>query len=401
MSQIETKDTWRDTRWTIIAVVLAAVVVLPLLGVWLAGYALQPYLEFPPRTTYVTHEPFSRPVFIACALGIFGITVPFIVRLMPQGDHGSPIARTGLTSDALRRISLPWWGWCGTAWTITAWILAWNRFEWLGALQLHTFTALWLGYIVTVNAVSYARTGRCMLLHQVHYFLSLFSLSAGFWWIFEYLNRFVQNWYYVGARDFTAGEYLLLASLPFSTVLPAVMGTMECLESFSGLSALRKQMWTMRENPVQPPGWFLVLSAGAGLTGIGLWPDYLFPLVWVAPLLMITGLELLSGYPTIFDGLSHGHWERIGIAAMAALVCGFFWEMWNLHSLAHWEYTIPFVDRFQIFEMPILGYAGYLPFGLECLAVVELVLGRRHSDGVTFCTADRPKLVPQCDSSMS
>jgi hypothetical protein len=25
----------------------------------------------------------------------------------------------------------------------------------------------------------------------------------------------------------------------------------------------------------------------------------------------------------------------------------------------------------MIFEMPVLGYAGYLPFGLECLLVVE------------------------------
>ncbi|MCC2643313.1 MAG: conserved rane protein of unknown function [Nitrospira sp.] len=298
---------------------------------------------------------------------------------MPRQDLAVLMARTGLASDTYRWILLPWWGWCGIGWTIIIWILAWNRFEWVGTMQLHTFTALWLGYIITVNAVTYARTGRCMLLHQVDYFLSLFPLSAAFWWVFEYLNRFVQNWYYIGAEDFTAGEYLLLASLPFSTVLPAVMGTMDCLASFLGFNPGRKQMWSMRENPVQPAGWLLALCAGAGLMGIGIWPDYLFPLVWMAPLLMITGLEWLSGHPSIFDGLLQGHGERIWIAAMAALVCGFFWEMWNASSLSHWEYAIPLVHRFQIFEMPILGYAGYLPFGLECLAVVELVLGQRSS----------------------
>lgn len=370
----------------IIALVLAAIVTLPILGVWLAGQAIQPYLEFPPRTRHVPHEPFSWPVFVAFAMGIFWITALFIVRLRPRGEHDSPIARAGLTTDASGWISLPWWGWCGIAWTITTWILAWNRFEWVGALQLHTFTALWMGYLITVNGVTYARTGRCMLLHQAKYFLSLFPLSAAFWWVFEYLNRFVQNWYYVGAGNVTAGEYVLVASLPFSTVLPAVMGTMECLASFPGFSPKRKQMRTMRENPVQPAGWLLVLSAGAGLMAIGLWPDYLFPLVWMAPLLMITGLELLWDHPTIFDGPFHGHWERIWIAAMAALVCGFFWEMWNVYSLSHWAYAIPFVHRFQIFEMPVLGYAGYLPFGLECLAVVELVLGRRSLNGGTFPT---------------
>jgi len=61
---------------------------------------------------------------------------------------------------------------------------------------------------------------------------------------------------------------------------------------------------------------------------------------------------------------------------MAALICGLFWELWNWKSLAHWEYAIPFVHRFQLFEMPLLGYAGYIPFGLECVAVADLCLLR-------------------------
>jgi len=47
--------------------------------------------------------------------------------------------------------------------------------------------------------------------------------------------------------------------------------------------------------------------------------------------------------------------------------------MWNYFSLAHWKYSIPFVQRFEVFEMPALGYAGYLPFGLECAAAESLL----------------------------
>jgi hypothetical protein len=61
------------------------------------------------------------------------------------------------------------------------------------------------------------------------------------------------------------------------------------------------------------------------------------------------------------------------LAAVAALLCGLCWEMWNSRSMVHWEYAIPSVHGFKLFEMPLLGYAGYLPFGLECLAVVTLV----------------------------
>ena len=63
-------------------------------------------------------------------------------------------------------------------------------------------------------------------------------------------------------------------------------------------------------------------------------------------------------------------------SAVAALICGFFWEMWNFFSLARWNYAVPFVHRFQIFEMPLLGYAGYLPFGAECAVIADVLIKR-------------------------
>ena len=72
------------------------------------------------------------------------------------------------------------------------------------------------------------------------------------------------------------------------------------------------------------------------------------------------------GEDHIFCELTTGNWSGVVAAALAAVTCGVFWEMWNYFSLAKWDYSIPFVHRFQIFEMPLLGYAGYLPFGLEC-----------------------------------
>lgn len=53
-------------------------------------------------------------------------------------------------------------------------------------------------------------------------------------------------------------------------------------------------------------------------------------------------------------------------SAVAALTCGFFWEMWNYHSEAKWIYSIPGVAIFPLFEMPLPGYSGYLPFGMMC-----------------------------------
>jgi len=33
--------------------------------------------------------------------------------------------------------------------------------------------------------------------------------------------------------------------------------------------------------------------------------------------------------------------------------------------------------------MPVLGYAGYLPFGLECIVVAEMVLGSSGKDKIS------------------
>jgi hypothetical protein len=77
-------------------------------------------------------------------------------------------------------------------------------------------------------------------------------------------------------------------------------------------------------------------------------------------------------------------------AMLSALVCGFFWEMWNYGSLVKWVYGIPFVDRFHLFEMPVLGYSGYLPFGLECVVIGESVreLHSRSPENQTGSSTD-------------
>lgn len=348
---------------------------LPLLGIVIVGLPLDRYLEFPPRTRYVQHAPFSWTVFLLLALFIVTSVGPILFRVMTSSHQRSTISSQrspSVTQHCLA--SFPWWGWLGAALTALSWVLAWNRFTWFEPLQPFTFTPLWLGYILLINAWTFCRTGRCAMLDRPRYFPWLFPLSSAFWWFFEYLNRFVQNWYYIGAQELTPLEYFLHATVPFSTVLPAVLGTTELLASYPWISAGLEQFRPIQSTDVKIGGWVIFLLSGAGLIGIGIWPSYLFPLVWVAPLLLITSLQAVASEESIFSSMARGGWKSLWLPALAALVCGFFWEMWNYKSLSHWEYAVPFVHRFQIFEMPLLGYAGYLPFGLECMAVAQFFL---------------------------
>ncbi|NNF45277.1 MAG: hypothetical protein HKN69_00775 [Desulfofustis sp.] len=346
------------------AIYLAAIgliILLPLGGVLLAGKEIAKYLQFPPLTRYVEHAGFSWLAFGAIALFVFAAVSPLIGRAVRgQTIVGQRPAR-----------SFPLWGWGSIFLCAVAWVLAWSRFDWFVDYQIFTFSPLWFGYIGVVNALTYMRSGRCMVLHRPKYLISLFMVSAIFWWYFEYLNRFVQNWYYINIEGLSSAQYVLFATLPFSTVLPAVLGTYELLRTFPRLSgglATYKKLDFVNSRPMALT---LLVVASIGLLCIGIYPDYLFPLLWLSPLLILTSVQLITGNQTIFAPLSQGNWSRIFLLALSALICGLFWEMWNYFSYAKWLYSIPFVQRFHIFEMPVLGYAGYLPFGLECAVVAE------------------------------
>ena len=353
---------------------------LPLCGIWLTGLPVAHYLEFPPRTSSVTHAPFSWEWFLLVALASVGTLAPIIWRVLTA--HTSAVTTRFLAPGTpYESHRFPWWGWVGIGWTALWWTIAWTRFPWAAWVQEHTFTPLWLGYILVVNAWAFMRTGNCLLLHRWKDFWMLFPASACFWWTFEYLNRFVGNWTYSGADGLTAIDYVIRATLSFSTVLPAVVGTAEVLRSYPRMGSGLDRFLAIPAIESPRLGWLGLALSCAGLLVLGVWPDYLFPFVWISPLFLIVSLQIISGQPTILSPLARGDWQEPWVAAMAGLVCGFFWELWNWQSLAHWEYAISFVHRFSIFEMPLLGYAGYLPFGITCVAVAHLVLDRNRLGG--------------------
>jgi hypothetical protein len=340
---------------------------LPILGLLLANKEIAPYLEFPPLTSNIRHAPFSWPIFMAYTLFIITMALPFLIHLVRTNHYTRAIPQNVFP--------FPWWGWGGIMFGIAAWIVAWTRLPWFFDIQAHTFTPLWLGYIITINALTYSRSGRCMLQNRARSFLLLFPVSAGFWWFFEYLNRFIQNWYYVGSV-FGPWEYFWFATLPFSTVLPAVMGTRDWLLSFSWTQRNFQGFFPIRFSRPRVIAWPLLLCTGVGLAGIGIWPNYLFPLIWISPIFIIISLQTIFKESHLLSPLSYGDWRNVFSSALAALICGLFWEMWNAYSLAKWKYNIPFVHRFEIFEMPVLGYAGYLPFGLICAIISQIVTGK-------------------------
>ena len=345
----------------------AAAILLPATGVMCVGRNPGSYLEFPPLTRYVEHAGFNWIVFVVLAIFVLAVILPFDVWVWWN-------RKAGVKADArFRKGRFPWWGWIGVLLGIVAWILAWTRFEWFESMQIFTFSPLWFAYIIVINALTYRRTGHCMLRDRPVSMFKLFVLSAIFWWYFEYLNRFVQNWYYTECDGLSQLQYFVFATLPFSTVLPAVLGTYELLDTYGSAGAGLDSFVQVQVRKPKQLALLGLVSAGVGLALIGIYPDYLFPLLWVSPLLIIVSVQKLSGQKTIFSPLAQGRWRKVFLLACAAVICGFFWEMWNMFSHAKWIYAIPYVGEFKLFEMPVLGYSGYIPFGLECAVIAELI----------------------------
>lgn len=277
------------------------------------------------------------------------------------------MARTLTESKPITRPPLHFF--VGLALALFFWYASWTR---LGVLGVYAFFPQWLGYILTVDGLVAWRQGSSLLTDHPREFLGLFVLSAPIWWVFEGLNESVQNWHYLTDRGYSAGEYILTASIDFSTVIPAVFETTALLFTFDWVQRFR----SLPRFAVSPRvHWVLMYLGAFGFLAVVLIPKFAFPLTWLWIVMIADPLNDLRGRPSLLVQITRGDWRLVITLALATLVCGFFWEMWNYFAMPKWYYTVPWFGFFKVFEMPILGYLGYLPFGWELYALYQLFWG--------------------------
>lgn len=247
------------------------------------------------------------------------------------------------------------------------WPVAWLQ---LRPISDYYFFPLWFGFILLLDGIVELRTGTSLVTRGAGKFALLFAGSVPFWWIFEEINRWLGNWHYHTPVIYTPVVYVLLASIAFSTVMPAVLEMTELLASFGiGERIPALPAW----KPGRPTIIALHLLGWLMLAAVLVWPHYAFPLAWLSIFFIIEPINALVGQRSIASFVRHGNWAALWNIMLATVVTGFFWEMWNFFSLPKWTYSVPFVGSAHLFEMPLLGYTGYLPFGLEVFAIFGLL----------------------------
>ncbi len=306
----------------------------------------------------------------------------------PQTKTTGPLEERNAAKPArLFSYPLPLHGWLGLALNLLDWASSWLR---IGPWSF-TFFPLWFGFILFLDGLNYARKGNSPLSRSKAYFAALFLASAPFWWVFEALNIPVQNWHYRMDRYYSPLAFFVIATIDFSTVLPAVM---EIAEFWTSFAPLRPRLGPHEAGPRLSRPWAAVLI-GIGVLCVVLpcfFPRYAFPLVWLCLVFLLDPINNLAGRKSAAGHLLARDWRFFVVLPLSALTCGFFWEMWNSLAMPKWIYTIPFINQSpallpaHLFEMPLIGYTGYLPFALELFAMYQFVLliARSRKDNLTF-----------------
>ncbi len=223
---------------------------------------------------------------------------------------------------------------------------------------------MWTGYILFLDGVILVRKGTSLLSKYPREFAILAVLSIASWEIFEAYNLLLKNWRYVNLPDQLAVR-LVGYAWSFATISPGMFLTYELLEDI-----------LPGGNPERSPrlgnGLFytLVIFGLLCITVPLIWPSpHMTPLVWIGWAFFLDPINQRLGERSFVSELFSGKARSILIMFLAGFLCGVLWEFWNYWAATKWEYEVPYLGHIKIFEMPVLGFLGFLPFAVESYAI--------------------------------
>jgi hypothetical protein len=241
----------------------------------------------------------------------------------------------------------------------------------LGVEPFKTFFYLfaWWTFIPVIGAINAQRGGNSLIFGGSGQLVRVTGYSLIVWLFFEIWNFRLHNWLYVGVIELTWLRWLAY-TVSFATVLPAIL-EMDTLLGKLGL-ARRVSGPAIRVSAGLLNG--CVLAGLIMMALVVLLPRYCFPLLWVGLIFILDPVVYHRQRTASFLGqAAMGSYAQLLRLALAGLLCGVLWEFWNYWSGAKWIYAIPFFNFWKVFEMPLIGYLGFMPFALECHLLWQLM----------------------------
>jgi len=262
-----------------------------------------------------------------------------------------------------RRAPLPAYGLIALAALVLAEFLMFRRIE---PIATYFTPIAWTAYILVADAAVWAITRHSRLRDHPLQLAQVALLSIPLWLVFEAYNLHLANWIYVGVP--TPWYWNLVGyGWSYATITPAIFETADLVETFG---------WFPSTSPKK-----LSSTVKSGMAAFGaiclilplILPrptaSYLFALVWIGFIFLLEPINHGLHLPSLLGDLEAGRQSRLYSLLAAGWVCGWLWEFWNYWAAAKWYYIFPLFQRCKIFEMPALGYLGFLPFSLECFVM--------------------------------
>lgn len=316
-----------------------------------------------------------------------------------EGWRLLPIPETGSASHRAAR-PMPVYGWVGLAVIVVAEVLLYFRLE---PVYTNATPILWYAYIALIDAWTYKRSSRSLFhpsrLRTPRGRSTLLIMLAGsvVWWVlFEFINCYLENWHYIGLPD-NFSRYPRYA-LAFATIFPGILCTAEFLITFTLFQdrgiVKSYDTWSRLDvsvgvplvddgrQPIPLSRRFLIGSLIGGALAVAIpqllpWREvrwYLFAPAWVGYIFLLEPVLHRYGAPSLFRAWELRRVRAISAYLVAGVICGLLWEFWNYWAGAKWFYTVPFTETIRYFEMPLLGFFGFVPFAWECYAFFGLSL---------------------------
>jgi hypothetical protein len=234
--------------------------------------------------------------------------------------------------------------------------------------------ACWWGYILAVDAWIYRTKAKSLLASRRELFALQCILSIAFWCLFEAYNRLMPGWRYVNLTPHLPTR-LLGYAVSFATIMPAMFLTVELLQTYQVFAGARLRPFVWNNAMLQAS-----VVIGAVFCAVPpLLPEdirgYFWACVWTGWFFLLEPINYWRGLPSIYRDWERGNWARTLQLFAAGAICGVLWEFWNMWAYTKWIYIFPLGQNLRFFEMPVVGFLGFLPFALEYFTMFHFVAG--------------------------
>jgi hypothetical protein len=261
------------------------------------------------------------------------------------------------------RHKLPPYGWVGLLLLLLA---QWLLYRQVWVVQVYFTPIAWTAYLFIADSLVFAIAGRSRMRDAPKSLLLTAVVSIPLWLVFEAYNLRLANWAYVGLP--TSHAAALLGYLwSFATITPAIFETADLIEAFGWFQPAQPLRFSdTAERAMIAIGVVCLILPIVTAAQIA---SYMFALVWVGFVLLLDPINRRFGLPSLLGDLAQGRRGRVYSLLLSGWICGWLWEFWNFWAAAKWHYTFPIFQHTKIFEMPLPGYLGFLPFALECFVM--------------------------------